>query len=71
MVEGRSSSRGWRLLGLLDGTSLGQALVDEGKNTTSSNGGTNQLVQFFVTSNSKLQVARGDTLDTKVFGGVT
>ena len=45
--------------------------MDEGKDTTTSNGSANQLVQFLVTANRKLQVTRGDTLDTEVFGCVT
>ena len=46
-------------------------LVDVRKNTTSGDGGSDEEVELFVSSDGKLKVSRGDTFDTKIFGGVT
>lgn len=40
------------------------------QDTTEGDGGTNQGVELFVTTDGKLQVARCDTLDLEVLGGV-
>lgn len=40
------------------------------QDTTKGDGGTDQRVQFFVTANSELQVARSDTLDLEVLGSI-
>lgn len=45
--------------------------MDVGKNTTTSDSRADQRVELLVTTNSKLQVTRRDTLDTQVLGGVT
>merc|ERR1711997_1287863 len=39
--------------------------------TTTGNGCLDQCVQFFVSSNSQLQMAGSDTLDLQILGGVT
>lgn len=44
--------------------------VDMGKNTTKGDGGTDEGVEFLVTTNGELQVAGRDALDLKVLGGV-
>ncbi len=46
-------------------------LVDVGKYTTTGNGGSNEQVKLFVTSNSELQVSWGDTLHSEILGSVT
>lgn len=48
-----------------------QRTVDTRKDTTKGNGGTDQGVQLFVTTDRKLQVAGSDTLDLEILGGVT
>lgn len=40
------------------------------QDTTKGNGGADQSVQFFVTTDSELQVARGDTLDLEILGSI-
>lgn len=47
-----------------------QGAVDVWKDTSKGDGGTNQGVELFVTTDGKLQVARCDTLDLEVLGGV-
>ena len=42
-----------------------------GDHTTSSNGGLDKSVQFFVTTNGKLQMTRSDTLHFQILAGVT
>lgn len=44
--------------------------VDVWQHTTESNSGANQGVELLVTTDGELQVARGDTLDLQVLGGV-
>ena len=41
-----------------------------GQHTTEGDGRADQGVQFFITPDSELQVARGDTLDLEILGGV-
>jgi len=54
------------------GSSLNnERFVNVGDNTTTSDSRLNQSVELFITTNSKLQVAWSDTLDLKVFAGVT
>lgn len=48
-----------------------QRTVDTRQHTTKGDGGANQGVQFFVTTDGKLQVSRCDTLDLEVLGRVT
>lgn len=48
-----------------------QRTVDMRQHTSESDGCTNQGVQLFITANGKLQMARSNTLDFKVLGGVT
>lgn len=40
------------------------------QDTTKGDGGTNQGVELFVTTDGELQVAGGDTLDFEILGGV-
>lgn len=40
------------------------------QDTTKSDGGADQGVELFVTTNGELEVARGNTLDLEVLGGV-
>lgn len=47
-----------------------QRAVDTGQDTTESDGGTDQGIQLFVTADGQLEVARGDTLDLEILGGV-
>lgn len=44
--------------------------VDVWQDTTKGDGGTNQGVKFLVTTDGKLEMAGGDTLDLEVLGGV-
>ena len=44
--------------------------MDVGDHTTSSNGGLDQSVKFFVAANGQLQVTRGYSLHLKVFASV-
>ena len=50
---------------------LEEGLVDVGDNTTTGDGGLDQVVQFFVTANGELQVAGSNALNFKVFASVT
>lgn len=47
-----------------------QGAVDVGKNTTEGDGGADQRIELFVTTDGKLQVARGDALDLEILGSV-
>ena len=47
-----------------------EGLVNVGNDTTTGNGGLDQGIEFFVTTNGELQVSRGDTLDLQVLAGV-
>jgi len=67
--EGASSlgaRRGRNLGGLGD-----EGLVDVGDDTSSGDGGLDQGVELLVTADGELKVARGDTLDLEVLGGVS
>lgn len=48
-----------------------QSLVDVGDDTTAGDGGLDEGIEFLVTADGKLQVARGDALDLQVLAGVT
>ena len=39
--------------------------------TSTSDRGLDERIQFFVTANGKLQVARGNTLDFQIFGSIS
>ena len=54
------------LLGLL----REEVLVDVGDHTTTGDGGVNELIKLLITTNGKLQVARRDTLEVEILGGV-
>ena len=56
--------------GLLLSAGLDERLVDVGQDTTSGDGGADEAVELFVTSDGQLQVARLDTLDLEVFACV-
>lgn len=47
-----------------------QSAVDVGQDTTESNGGADERVQFFVTTDGELEMARSDTLDLEILGSV-
>ena len=47
-----------------------EGLVDVWNDTTSSDGGLDEGVKLFVTTDSELQVARSDALDLEVLGSV-
>ena len=42
-----------------------------GDDTSTGNGGLDQSIQFFITSDGELQVTRSDTLDLKILAGVS
>ena len=46
-------------------------LVDVGDDTTTGDRGLDERVELLVTTDGELQVARGDTLDLEVLGGVS
>lgn len=48
-----------------------QGFVDVGDHTTASNGGLDQSVKFFVSTNGQLEVTRSYSLHLKVLRGVT
>lgn len=48
-----------------------QCTVDAGQNTTEGDSCADKGVQFFITTDGELEVARRDTLDLKILGGVT
>jgi len=62
-------------LGLFDGRSVAlladQRLVNVGNDTASGDGGLDERVQFFVTTDGQLQMAGSDTLHLQILGGVT
>lgn len=60
--------QGLGLLLLLDLEEEGT--VDVRKDTTKGDGGTDEGVELFVTSDSQLEMARGDALHLEVLGGV-
>lgn len=45
--------------------------MDMWQDTSSGNSSTDELVELFIASNGQLQVPRSDSLDTKIFGGVS
>jgi len=45
--------------------------MDMRQDTTTSNGSTNEQVEFFVTSDGELQVSWSYSLNSKILGGVT
>lgn len=47
-----------------------QSAVDAGQDTTEGDGGADEGVQLFVTTDGELQVTRGDTLDLQILSGV-
>ena len=57
------------LLGL--GALSHEALVDVGDDTATSDGRLDELIQFLVTTDGKLQMTRGDTLHAQITGGVS
>ena len=42
-----------------------------GQHAAKGDGGSDQGVEFFISTNGELQVARSDTLDFQVLGGIT
>lgn len=48
-----------------------ERLVDVRNDTTTSDGGLDQAVEFFVSANSELEMARCDTFDFQILGSVT
>ena len=44
--------------------------VDMWQNTSESNGCTNEGIEFFVSADGELKVARSNTLDLEILGGV-
>ena len=48
-----------------------KGFVDVRNDTTASNGGLDEGVQFFVTTDGKLQMSGSDTLHLQILGGVT
>lgn len=48
-----------------------QCTVDAGQDTTEGDSCADKGVQFFITTDGELEVARRDTLDLKILGGVT
>lgn len=48
-----------------------QCTVDAGKDTTEGDGCADEGVQFFITTDGELEVARSDTLDFEILGGIT
>jgi len=47
-----------------------ESAVDVWQNTSEGDGSTDQSVEFFVTTNSELEMARSDALDLEILGGV-
>lgn len=48
-----------------------QRFVDVRDDTSTGNGGLDQSIQFFITSDGKLQMARCDTLDFEILAGIS
>lgn len=48
-----------------------ECLVDEGEDTTTSDGRFDESVELFISTNGELQVPRSDTLHAHVFRGIT
>lgn len=48
-----------------------QSAVDVREDTTEGNGGADQGIEFLVSANGELKMARGDTLDLEILGGVS
>lgn len=59
-----------RLLTSLN-TFVDERLVDVRNDTSSCNGSLDKRIQLFISADGKLQVSRCDTLDFKVFAGVS
>lgn len=64
-------------VGLLEKTTLlllldlqEERTVDAGQHTSEGDSGTDKSVEFLITTDGELQVARGDTLDLEILGGV-
>jgi hypothetical protein len=55
----------------LEGCFHDKSLVNVRDDTTTSDGRLNESVELFVTTDSELQVARGDALDLEIFAGVS
>lgn len=47
-----------------------QRSVDVGKDTTEGDGGTDQSVQFLITTDGELEMSWSDTLDLEILGSV-
>lgn len=45
--------------------------MDVGNHTSASNSGLDKCVQFFITADGQLKVARGDALHLKILAGVS
>merc|ERR1711990_925267 len=63
----------FRWISLFSGRSLllaNERLVDVRNNTSSGDGGLDQAVQLFVSSDGELQMARCDTLHFQILGGI-
>ena len=55
------------LLGLF----VDERLVDVGNDTTTGDGGLDESIQLFVTTNGELQMAGGDTFHLEILGGIS
>ena len=58
-------------LGLWTGTLHHKSSMNVRDNTSTSDGSLDKGVELLITSDSKLQVSWGDSLDLKIFGSVT
>lgn len=47
-----------------------EGAVDVGQDTTKGDGGADQGIELFVTTDGELQVAGSDTLDFEILGGI-
>jgi hypothetical protein len=47
-----------------------ESLVDVWDDTTTSDGGLDEGIEFLVTADGELQVARGNSLDLEILGGI-
>ncbi|PXF40306.1 hypothetical protein BWQ96_09962 [Gracilariopsis chorda] len=50
---------------------VSEALVDVGDDTAAGNSGLDQTIKFLISSNGKLQVAGGYTLDLEILAGIS